>query len=35
MRNRPLTLSYGVMLMLGMARPAVVQENGVQQPSAR
>ena len=35
MRNRPLTLAYGVMLMLGMAGPAVAQDNGVQQPSAR
>jgi hypothetical protein len=33
MRNRPLTVAYGVMLMLGM--PAVAQNNGVQQPSAR
>ena len=35
MRDRPLTLAYGVMLMLGMARPAVAQDNGVPQPSAR
>ena len=35
MRNRALTLAYGVMLMLGMAGPAVAQDNGVQQPSAR
>jgi protein CpxP len=39
MRNRPFTLAYGVMLMLGMAGPAVAQDNardkGVQQPSAR
>ena len=35
MRYRPLTLAYGVMLMLGMARPAVAQDNGVPQPSAR
>ena len=35
MRNRSFTLAYGVMLMLGMAVPAVAQDNGVQQPSAR
>jgi hypothetical protein len=35
MRNRPFTLAYGVMLMLGMTRPTVAQANGVQQPSAR
>jgi protein CpxP len=35
MRNRPFTLAYGVMLMLGMAGPAVAQDNGIQQPSAR
>jgi hypothetical protein len=39
MRNRPFTLAYGVMLMLGMAGAAVAQDkgqdNGVQQPSAR
>ena len=35
MRNRPFTLAYGVMLMLGMAGRAVAQDNGVQQPSAR
>ena len=35
MRNRTFTLAYGVMLMLGMARPAVAQGNGIQQPSAR
>jgi hypothetical protein len=35
MRNRPLTLAYGVMLMLGMAGQGVAQNNGVQQPSAR
>jgi hypothetical protein len=34
MRNRYFTLAYGVMLMLGMAGPAVAQDNGVQQPSA-
>jgi hypothetical protein len=35
MRNRPFTVAYGVMLILGMASPAVGQDNGVQQPSAR
>jgi hypothetical protein len=35
MRNRPFTLAYGVMLMLGMAGPAVAQDNRAQQPSAR
>jgi hypothetical protein len=35
MRDRPLTLAYAVLLMLGMARPAVAQDNGVPQPSAR
>jgi hypothetical protein len=34
-RNRTLTLVYGVILMLGMASPAVAQDTGVQQPSAR
>jgi periplasmic protein CpxP/Spy len=35
MRNRRFTLAYGAMLMLGMAGPAVAQDNGAQQPSAR
>jgi len=35
MRDRPLTLAYGVILMLGMARPAVAQDDGIPQPSAR
>ena len=35
MRNRHLTLAYGVILILGMGRPAVAQDDGVQQPSAR
>ena len=35
MRFRPLMLAYGVMLTLGMACPALAQDNGVQQPSAR
>jgi hypothetical protein len=35
MRNRHFMLAYGVMLMLGMAGPAIAQGNGVQQPSAR
>jgi len=35
MRNRPLTIAYGVMLVLGMAGPAIGQDNEVQQPPAR
>ncbi len=35
MRNRIFTLAYGVMLMLGITSPAVAQDSGVQQPSAR
>ena len=35
MRNRPFTLAYGVILMLGMPRSGVAQDTGVQQPSAR
>jgi hypothetical protein len=35
LRNRPFTLAYGIMLMLGVTGPAVAQDNGVQQPSAR
>ena len=35
MRSRPFTLACGFMLMLGMAGPAVAQDNAVQQPSAR
>jgi periplasmic protein CpxP/Spy len=35
MRNRTFTLTYGVLLMLGMAGPAIAQDNGVEQPSAR
>ena len=35
MRNRPFTIAYGAMLLLGMAGPAVAQDNAVQQPSAR
>jgi ribosome recycling factor len=35
MQNRRFTLAYGVMLMLGMAGPAVAQDNGAQPPSAR
>jgi protein CpxP len=34
-RNQRLTLTYGVMLVLGMAGAAVAQDNGAQQPSAR
>ncbi len=32
---RPFTLTYGVMLMLGMAGPALAQDNGAQQHSGR
>jgi hypothetical protein len=35
MQNRPFTLAYGIMLMLGMAGPVVAQDNGEQKPSAR
>jgi hypothetical protein len=35
MRNRPFTFASGIMLMLGMAGPALAQENGPRQPSAR
>src|ERR1700693_5055833 len=35
MRNRPLTIVYGLMLTFGMAGPPVVQDKGAQQPSAR
>jgi hypothetical protein len=35
MQNRIVTLVYGAMLILGMAGPAVAQDNGAQQPSAR
>jgi periplasmic protein CpxP/Spy len=35
MRNRPSTLAYGVMLMLGIAGPAIAQDNGAEQPPAR
>jgi Spy/CpxP family protein refolding chaperone len=35
MLNRPFTLAYGVVLMLGMAGAAVAQDNGAQPPSAR
>jgi hypothetical protein len=35
MRNQHFTLAYGVVLMLGIAAPAVAQDNGAQQPSAR
>jgi hypothetical protein len=35
MRDRPFTLAYGVMLVLGMDGPVVAQDNGAQQPSAR
>ena len=35
MRNRPFALAYVVMVLLGIAGPAVAQDNGTQQPSAR
>jgi hypothetical protein len=35
MRNLTFTLAYGITLMLSRAGPAVAQERGVQQPSAR
>jgi hypothetical protein len=35
MRSRPLTLAYGVMLMLGMAGPSAAWNNAGQQSSAR
>jgi hypothetical protein len=35
MRNRRSTLTYGIVLMLGMADPAVAQDDGAPQPSAR
>src|ERR1700677_2623462 len=35
MRNRPSTLAFGVMLVLGIASAAIAQDNGAQQPSAR
>jgi len=35
MRNRLFTLAYGAVLMVGVAGPAVAQDNGAQQPSAR
>jgi hypothetical protein len=35
MPNRPFALACGAVLMLGMAGPAVAQDNGAQQPSAR
>jgi protein CpxP len=35
MRNRPFTLAYGIMFLLGTAGLAVAQDNAVQQSSAR
>ena len=35
MRNRRFRVAYGFMVMLGMAGPAVAQDNRAQQPSAR
>jgi predicted HTH transcriptional regulator len=35
MRNRFFTLAFGFMFLLGIARPAIGQDNAAQQPSAR
>jgi DNA anti-recombination protein RmuC len=35
MGNRPFTLAYGIMFLLGTAGLAVAQDNAAQQPSAR
>ena len=35
MRNPPFALAFGFMLMSAIAGPAVAQDNGVHQPSAR
>jgi hypothetical protein len=35
MRSRTFTLAYGLMLLFGMAGPAIAQDKGVQGPSAR
>jgi predicted HTH transcriptional regulator len=35
MRNLSFTLAYGIMLIFGMDGPAVAQDQGEQQPSAR
>ena len=35
MRNRSYTLAYGIMLLLGMAGPALAQDKEGQQPPAR
>ena len=35
MRYRTFMLAYGIVIMLGVAGPAVAQDNGAQQPSAR
>jgi periplasmic protein CpxP/Spy len=35
MRSRPFTLACGVMLVLGIVRPALAQENAAQQDPAR
>ena len=35
MRNRHVTLTHGVMILLGMVGPAIARGNGAQQPSAR
>ena len=35
MRIRPFTLAYGIMIVLGLVRHAVAQDEGALQPSAR
>ncbi len=35
MRNQTFTLTYGIILMVGVAGLAVAQDNGAQEPSAR
>ncbi len=35
MRDRPFTLAYGIMLMLGLVGPVVARNNGERLPSAR
>ena len=35
MRNQSFMFAYGVILTLSMAGPAIAQDNGIQQPSAR
>jgi hypothetical protein len=35
MPNRPFTLAYGLMLLLGVVSPTVAQDTWAKQPSAR